>query len=247
MNIFTVGSCLSRWTANKYCEMFDAHIQGSVYHNRVDYLYETVLTGNCPSFTSDELEALIYSDETLKKENSVYVSNQLSDENFGSHLLDWDVRIDSAFLNSIDLILMDPFMDLGSKLSVSKDNSDKKIFIVNKGVVNYDDLFSLEKNRLFIKDIVFYWKKVSEFFVDNGFKGKIVFMTFPFMHHPNNEIRVRAKELSRKMLEEEFIDVIPMFEVPNQYLDMPHSISHFKDEMYAMYAGLIHYKVNQKG
>ncbi len=235
---------MSRWTANQYCKQFKGKVVGSIYHNRSDYLYDVMLKKSRNEFPKEVLSQLTYDSEAQKKANELHIKNQDINETFASHLLNNKVKLNSEFLSDVQLILMDPFMDLVAKLSILKEKSDQKIFLTTGGINNYSDLFKLEDSRLFIKDIVQYWEKIKLHLEENNFNGKVIFLNFPFLHHPNKDIAIRAKELSKKTLESEILDAVPIFNIPEIYLDLPNSISHFKDEIYSMYAGLINHKVN---
>lgn len=241
MRIATFGSCLSRYTANHYIRLFGGTLISSVYHNRSDAFvgrfidktwktgsYERIATvlSNTGEYTPDNLPTNI-----LK--NQFY-------ETIGKHRLSKGTPFMSALeSNSIDLLIIDNYMDLSAKIISNEDFEGLFLRIGNikfdRDHIQISDYLSPENAVKNMVKIINYIRTVSP-------GTEMVFLNFPYNTYSDNPERVERSMEYHFRFKYKDIHIVPPMTVPEQF--QTSQKQHFKNQQYCAYAGLVHGLIN---
>lgn len=130
--IVTFGSCLSRYIARSYKRLYAGDIVSSVYHNRSDYFVECFLENSKQPIDKEFISSLLINKE--KNDESIGILQNQTFDSCGKHLLDVQASIfDTIESGNYDLVFIDNFMDVASKLGLLQ---GKNFFIRPKDLVN---------------------------------------------------------------------------------------------------------------
>jgi ubiquinone/menaquinone biosynthesis C-methylase UbiE len=118
-------------------------------------------------------------------------------------------------------------------------------FLHTKYSKNWKDFFTLESSRMPIDKIEAYYEKIVTFFTRNK-KSKFIFINFPLLHHHNQEVVERVKQINSIFSSNRFLQnhsfFIPATEMPSEYLDeqdINHFITHKNRSIYDDYSVII--------
>lgn len=235
MKIVTFGSCLSRYTADTFTDLFGGSLISCSHHNRIDRFVETYLKKTRPQLPYEYIHSLGLSEFNMK-----YVDNQYSGIGLGKHLLPDGLDFFDA-LKEADIIITDNFVDLCSKLQYSSHYPSSPIFFNSKNDFAAEKVFDLENDYLSISEAIKNWEYFGHYLYKVAPKAKVFFINFPYNHSPNAEISKRSRFFSEEFKSNKF-DVIPNINVPLRYR-LKHTNSHFVNDYYAMIAGILNFRV----
>ena len=235
MKIVTFGSCLSRYTADTFIDLFGGNLISCSHHNRIDRFVETYLKKTMPQLPYEYVEALNLSESNMK-----YINNQYSGIGLGKHLLPDGLDFFDA-VKDADIIITDNFIDLCSKLQYCDSYPSSPVFFNSKNDFAAKNIFYLENDYLSVSDAIKNWEYFGHYLYRVAPKAKVFFVNFPYNHSPNIEISKRSSCFSEKFTSAKF-DIIPNINVPQRYR-LKHTNSHFANDYYAMIAGVLNFRV----
>lgn len=235
MKIVTFGSCLSRYTADTFIDMFGGNLVSCSHHNRIDRFVEVYLKKTMPQLPYEYIKAL-----NLSASNMQYIKNQYSSIGLGKHLLPNGVDFFDA-VKDADMIITDNFVDLCSKLQYSNSYPSSPLFFNSKNDSAAENIFYLESEYLLVSDAIKNWEYLGHYLHKVAPKAKVFFVNFPYDHSPNAEISERSKTFSKNFTSNKF-DIIPNINVPIRYR-LKHTNSHFANDYYAMIAGILNFRL----
>lgn len=235
MKILTFGSCLSRYTAETYIDMFGGTLISCSHHNRIDRFIDIHIKKSNKAIPFNYLSSM-----GLSSENMRYINNQYSEGTLGKHLLPNGKELFNA-LPEVDMIILDNFVDLCSKLQLSKSYPGSSIFFNSKIDPVAKKMFELESSYLPVEEAIKSWDYFGNYLSRISPNAKIFFINFPYNHSTNSLTAERSKEFSDKFSSTR-LDVIPNIPVPPRY-QLKHTQSHFMNDFYAMYAGILNFRV----
>ncbi|PZX29480.1 hypothetical protein C7416_104485 [Cupriavidus phytorum] len=236
MRILTFGSCLSRYIAESYVDLFGGEVVSSSYHNRIDRFVDTYIKKLRQEIPLSYMESL-----NLSSDNMMYVKNQYQQATLGKHLLPNGEGFFEAIRHGVDLIITDNFIDLCSRLQLSKEHDGLSVFFNSNGEDAAQEKFEIERSFLPVEQAVQYWDYFGHYLWRVAPNAKRFFVNFPYAHHQNERIARRSKEFPQAFSSKKF-EVIPNVEVPARY-QLAHTQSHFANDFYAMYAGIVNFRV----
>ena len=102
-------------------------------------------------------------------------------------------------------------------------------------------MFELESSYLPVEEAIKSWDYFGNYLSRISPNAKIFFINFPYNHSTNSLTAERSKEFSDKFSSTR-LDVIPNIPVPPRY-QLKHTQSHFMNDFYAMYAGILNFRV----
>lgn len=230
MNIITFGSCLSRRTAERYKNAFNAKIVSSVYHNRSDIFLDRFVGDSNKPLDANSLARKYEIDDA---DQMALLTNQ-SPDGIGKHLLpDGNQLFDALGRDDISLILVDNFMDVAS--TAWHDPSSGDSFFATSPKLKSNS--SLQKLPYLTPDAA----AVNTRRIVSEFKARqpntpIVFLHFPFSTYVGDQRReVWGKDFA-KQLRLGIPEIPPIFIPMAMRGDEP---SHFSEQMYFAYAGMV--------
>ncbi|NYR09305.1 hypothetical protein [Psychrobacter sp. BI730] len=235
MKIVTFGSCLSRYTADTFIDMFGGSLVSCSHHNRIDRFVKTYLKKTMPELPYEYIESL-----NLSESNMQYIKNQYSGIGLGKHLLSDGLDFFDS-VQGADIIITDNFVDLCSKLQYSHSYPSSPLFFNSKNDRTADDIFYLEKDYLPVSDAIKNWEYFGHYLYKVAPSARVFFINFPYDHSPNAEISKRSRHFSENFISTKF-DIIPNINVPIRY-KLKHTNSHFADDYYAMIAGILNFRL----
>lgn len=146
----------------------------------------------------------------------------------------------------IDVIIIDNFVDMSTMLSYPKDMSykDSPILLRFRDFDNYDEYFT-RGEELTVKESIFYFEEVIEFFHKKVPNASIYFIGFPYNTFSNNPMRITKGENFEKLFQSKIATVLPSPHVPI-FLQIEDNPSHFNDLFYISLAGYIHFNEQLK-
>jgi hypothetical protein len=234
LKVLTFGSCLSRYSINALRVTRKIDLKGVVYHNRIDRFVKHYVYGNGEREPQDLVGKFKYS-ASVKARVEIMLKNQYRHLGLGKYTLRKDQPGFLEALNEpVDLIVLDNFVDLVSKLAVSKKTGNASLFLNFKDISNINELCDLEKNYLDIKQAIAYWHRFITFLREKQPDALIIFLNFPMQHHPSASFRQRGEEFYN-LFKDDRILVIPNLPVHSSQIESP---SHFTPLQYSLYAGL---------
>jgi len=234
LKVVTFGSCLSRYSINALRVTRKVDLKGVVYHNRIDRFVKHYVYGNGEPEPQDLFEKFIYHD-SAKARVEIMLRNQYRKLGLGKYTLKQDQPgFFEALKQPLDLIVLDNFVDLVSKLAVSKTTGHASLFLNFKDILNINELCDLEKDYLSVDRAIAYWHRFITFLRERQPNALIVFLHFPMQHHQSQSFRERA-ELFYEKFKDERVLIIPNLPVHRSQIESP---SHFTPLQYSLYAGL---------
>jgi hypothetical protein len=239
MRIATWGSCLSRYTARAYVNLFGGDILGSVYHNRIDRFVNTYIYGT-EREPDQDLFARLSLTPNGEHRARVMFGNQRADGQLGKHG-GASPGFMEAIKSPLDLIIMDNFVDLTARLYKPKFGG-AAVFLNGQDVEDVSSIYELEAERIPIGEALKYWRIMIDWVRNQQPGTKIFFINFPFDHHQNPEIVNRSQEFSDRMTSTR-IKIVPKIPIAKSLIQ---NSAHFHNQQYAMYAGYIGLLANAK-
>ena len=208
--ILTFGSCLSRYTADRYSNMYGAWTVSSVYHNRSDqfceYFIDKKPEPDWGELTKSVLQEMTVNDKVGDEDPVQIIRNQTVDT-MGLHnireglpvgLVKSGVPLDVILeQQDVDIVLMDNHMDLGAKLWYEK-NGSKPFFMRSDYGPNFTDHYTLGP-YLTADESAAYNNKIAAYLKTKLPRAKIIFLHFP--------ISTKAQE-RRINMTLEFVDAL---------------------------------------
>jgi hypothetical protein len=162
------------------------------------------------------------------------IENQLSDGTLGKH-----AGVKPGFLSAleqpVDLIICDNFCELIARLQFVEDQKYAGMWINQKDLGEARSAFALEPQLLDLETAREYWFRFSTWLRSKQPAASIVFVNFPYEHHPKTQIVERCRAFAESFASET-MHVVPLMKVPPVLLK---TTSHFSHLQYAMYAGYI--------
>ena len=236
MKIVTFGSCLSRYTADTFIDLFGGTLISCSHHNRIDRFVETYLKKTRPQLPYKYIQNLGLSESNMK-----YINNQYSGISLGKHLLPNGIDFFDA-IKDADIIITDNFVDLCSKLQYSDSYPSSPLFFNSKNESAVKDIFYMEEDYLSVSEAIKNWEYFGHYLYKVAPRAKKFFINFPYDHSPNLEISKRSIFFSSQFISTKF-DIIPNISVPFRYR-LKHTNSHFANDYYAMMAGVLKFRVS---
>lgn len=227
----SIGSCLAKRVATNIA---GGRLISSVFHNRSDVLADVLHTNGAPLSKRSDLCALMGVEERAWDEFSAYsiLSNQ-SKEGFGLHDLASGVPLIEALTSaSLDLIIIDNFMDLVGRLyetPLGKLYYRYEGFTSPAGMALGPRLLPAESAKNF--------RQVVELIGAFQPKAKLVFVQFPINNYPHADRRQWGWDFRDSLDLPKHVLNIPVRRVQPKFPDRePH---HFASREYRKYANQV--------
>jgi hypothetical protein len=240
LNVATFGSCLSRYTANALFRMFPVSLLSCVFHNRSDAFLNNYVRGayQLPEF--DTLAERLVIDARHRGTMLQSIMNQYP-EGIGLHNLQNGVPFMKALdEESLDLIILDNYMDITPVLKTPVWEPDKHFFVNTAHIQNAKEAFKPGGHQLSIIEMMQNWTEIIRFIQKKQPQAALVFMHFPYNLYANERRHARCKRfeqvLNPKLLPECLI-IKNQFIVP-RYMDG--TARHYTEPQYTFYAGMIY-------
>jgi hypothetical protein len=248
--ILTFGSCLSRYTADRFSNLYGAWTISSIYHNRSDQFCHYQIDGNpqlnWSQLRDDVLRDMGCNDKAGDEDPEQIIRNQAL-STMGLHNITPGLPVGNiksgAPLHEIldqqdvDIILMDNHMDLGARIWVQQEAEKSFPFFMRTDYVSsFRDKFDLapylsaEQSATNNIRIAAYLKKRLP-------KAKIIFLHFPIDKVRAQERRINTTWEFVEALDTDIMSVVNPFYVNDAY--HTNSASHFKPELYFALAGSV--------
>lgn len=250
MNILTFGSCMSRFTANQYCKLFGGQVVSSVYQNRSDFFVGNHIDKSLESFTFQEIEPYFFQNSNKQKAPEFSTVSIIKDQlagTLGLHQLSKKEHLFSILEKGcVDIIVADNFVDIGAKLMFRNDNKNKKIFLRQKDINNFDNSWGV--GELISPDTgAEYMSRILSLFRGYLPNAYIMFINFPYntyMDSPRRVERTKAYQ-SALNLKLDRCMVLESLDIPLNY--QTHERQHYKKEHYSYCAGILFGYINRFG
>lgn len=228
LKIITFGSCLSRYVANQFSNMFGGKVISSVFHNRSDIFLSNFVENKTGGPLFDSLLSLF---SNLNEDQKQILANQ-SKEHIGKHNLSHGLQFFEALHNQPDLILIDNYIDIvGRAVEFGK---DRKIFLTIKD----PNLPYKLDNLLNIDTSILNFIRIAKFIRSSATNSKIVFLTFPGdAYAEENPRKSRFKAFSETFTSGDLDLIIKCSLNTKKYETNEHQ--HFKAPYYSGIASLI--------
>ncbi|TCU34176.1 hypothetical protein [Rhizobium azibense] len=245
MIIGTFGSCLSRGIAERYVEAFGGKITTSVYHNRTDQFLDVFVKAVTPEPT---LEVLMHLTNVTSQEDRAQLdeANILKNQvrsSMGKHLLVSGLPfLDAISSNSLDLLLMDNFIDSGAALKIGSVGGKTYRFFSRIKAADGNSLDIMPKLKPEVSAAR--TAELVQFIRSRSPRTEIVFSVFPWNTYPETSGRKEWAEAFQYHLQLE-IPVIPPLHVPKS-LQIEDTPSHFARDFYYVYSGMVHQIMSTK-
>jgi len=253
--ILTFGSCLSRYTADRFSNLYGAWTVSSVYHNRSDQFCHYMIDSNPePDWSlllTDVLDEMGSNDKKGDEDPEQIIRNQ-SLQRIGLHNVREGLPVgniksgaplgDILKQQDIDIILMDNHMDLGARLWVADDKGQSFPFFMRTDYVpNFKEHFQLGP-YLTAEQSAAYNKRVVDFFKKTLPNAEIIFIHFPINKERAQERRINMTMEFLEAFGHDAVRIIEPFYVKEAFHTA--SASHFKPELYFSLAGSVRALLN---
>lgn len=223
-SIITFGSCMSEGVYAALTRLksdYDWLYLNHVIHNRSDYFISSFISKTQSAvdfgdvFDSNNDRSPNFPSVSLINEGRKFISNQ-NDLSIGINDVDWRVSfLQNIKSHSVDVILMDNFMDIASRLVRDKDTG--KCFFIHSASYS-QDLFS---KRFEYTDFVTPGDSISNYLQIIDWLRKfqpntvIYFLPFPstVYGHDDRESVIRAGEFRRDLVSNPMS--VPVLNMPN--------------------------------
>lgn len=260
MKIGSFGSCLSDMVVNRLTKRFGGSKSFHVYRHRSDqfYFYHIEKSRQIVprEYIEYKLEKLEPTEEIKVDANYVPLKEVLDNQysKLGKHgVVTDDSFFDILKKQSLDIIIIDNYLDMSAILSYPKDEDfkDSPVFLRKDFFSNYDEYFSFG-DKISIQDSMFYFAKIIEFFRNYQPNAEIYFLNYPYNTYVNNVNRQkRAKQFEDEFSSSE-ATVVPAATISKNF-QIENDPAHFDDSIYVAYSGFIYFnylvkrkKVNEK-
>lgn len=251
MKMAVVGSCLSNLTAERLCFDYGFEPRFCVHNNRSDNFLRYHIEQSSQMIPMDYLDSFLVDKEPYAVDARIYLTNQQPDQvgymGFEGRKVAGVSMFEEMANDPVDVILMDNYMDLGSRLMVHKDPefAGSPIFLNPHFYENSDEIVEKFEFTDFLtpREAAENWAKIIGFFRKLQPKAKIVFMCFPYSTRrdaPEHIIRGSQfyPEL-KKALRGDDTYLLPPLDVPDA-LKVEGDWMHFKaPETYRAIAGTV--------
>ena len=238
-NIVTFGSCLSRFTSQRYIRFFGGKLISSVYHNRSEAFCGRLLDHSWYVDPFDEIMAsLVQEDQHQDKDSeaSQMLKNQYLDT-IGLHRLNTGCPLfDAVKSGNIDLFIVDNYMDLAARLISQPGKPTSGLFLKLNSIQNKNTPWEMG-SYLSPADGVNNMYRVLDFFRKYNPHARIVFINFPHNTYASSPERVARTEEYAALFDYPHCDVIPSLTIPE--INQTEVKMHFEPMQYAAYAGVI--------
>lgn len=240
MKIGTFGSCLSRGIAERYVEAFGGKILTSVYHNRTDQFLDVFVKKVAPEPTLDVLMHLANvtaQDEGAEFDEVNILKNQVR-ATMGKHLLSAGVPfLDAIAANSLDILLIDNFIDVSAALKVGTVDDKAYRFFTRVRTADGNALELIPKMDPEVSATG--TTELVQFIRSHSPRTRIIFSVFPWNTYPDASGRKQWTEtFQRRLLID--VEIIPAIEVPPAF-HIEGTPSHFRKDFYFVYAGMVNH------
>lgn len=187
-NILTFGSCLSRFSALAISKLYSANVLCTIFNNRTDLFIKNILNNYDLTISLEDLKKNIELSEDgerfflRQKRDFIGIYNPLNPSTKQKNL--WDCIKNET----IDLIIIDNYMDIVAKSTYIDSDSDNKndaerFFLPKSNTLNQEKL--VIENYLDINESIKNFIFLSQFFHNNFPNSKIVFLNFPYDTYPD--------------------------------------------------------------
>jgi hypothetical protein len=240
VKIVTFGSCLSRYTAAAYSQLFGAKVISSVFHNRSDFFVGKFIDKNWADYGDAELADILRADEETAGADdriSALVRNQ-HPKTIGLHRLSKGLNfIEAIESNQADLVIIDNYMDLSGRL-MSRSSA-----LVPEGMFLRLRDFKIQPDGWYMggylssEQGVYYMTRIVEWIQEKNPKSKIVFLNFPHNTYVNATDRINRTKRYEELFTFKGGLIVPCLTVPPAF--QTKDKQHFQMAQYCAYAGIV--------
>lgn len=248
MKIGSFGSCLSNMVVNRLTKRFGGSKSFHVYRHRSDQFYFYHVEKNRQivprEYIEYKLEKLEPTEKVRAEANYVPLKEVLDNQysKLGKHgVVSDDSFFDILEKQSLDIIIIDNYLDMSAILSYPKDKDfeNSPVFLRKDFFSNYDEYFTFG-DKISIQDSMFYFTKIIEFFRSYQPNAEIYFLNYPYNTYINNVNRQKRA----KQFEDEFSSsdatVVPAATISKNF-QIENDPAHFDDSIYVAYSGFIYF------
>jgi hypothetical protein len=245
VRIVTIGSCLSRYIADMWLTMMEGELVNSVYNNRIDALVANYFSSNGDRGRQlpDYHQMIKYLDYLPGKEQAVkeVLLNQYP-KRIGMHHMPKGTPTLTKTLHttSVDLIIMDNYMDSGVRLLSPKGEPDQQVFCNYQFVPNWQEHFALGE-LLPMDEAAAHWQTLLLALRELQPTARLVFCHFPVNVYGQKDRERRSLEFEANFTLPaglEHAHIIPSIAVaPKHQSEEPR---HFLPTQYAFYTGILY-------
>lgn len=228
MRIATFGSCLSLRIADRYRAAHGGDVISCVYHNRSDQFLGRFIDGSLEELSYEEIRQAI--GVVPGSEEDAILRNQCRNT-MGSHLLKrWVPLLEALDEKSIDLLLIDNFMDASAALrSIGEMKFFTRVAATEANHLRVTPKLTPDQSAANLSAILRHFRRKIP-------GAAIVFTAFPWNTYREEDMkhrRIWERRFSAR-LKSRGVAVIPTKIVPNELQSkVP---SHYQREMYQIYA-----------
>lgn len=241
MRIVSFGSCLSRYTANQYLQLFGGELVSSIYHNRSDAFVGRFIERSWPEVDVDALARLLRPEA---EEAALILRNQGRAAMGRHHLNRGTPLFEVLEEQAADVVLLDNYMDVAARLVERGGDARTRVFLrpadLRPDVSGWSvgDVLDPAVGAQCMQRIVAHFRERLP-------KAAIAFFCFP--HNTYVEAQERVARSIRYEAELQLDDalVVPCLTVPDRFQTVQRQ--HFKPPQYAAYAGMLYQYLNSRG
>jgi hypothetical protein len=228
--------------------LFDAQLLSCVFHNRSDAFIENHLQLKKRGLPN--LDRLLKSlDMPLRHRQTIVqsIKNQYP-EYLGKHLLPDGMHfVDALDTETLDLIIIDNYMDITPVLKSPRWAPDASVFVNHAHIKNAKDILVNDAKALSVTASVQNFQRICQIIRQKQPEATIVFLQFPYNLYASKKRHHRCT-LFQQMFHLEGLDnvlIMPPVTVPLEYMDgVP---QHYTPEQYTFYAGIIYAFIKSQG
>jgi hypothetical protein len=243
--IISIGSCLSRLTANCYAAAYGGKKIASIESLRSDLILGHLIHDPCEPKLPDRrlLDSLQFNGEQDEEKHRLYLNLQyqwLNGEKSPGSLGEVLQHLQP------DIIICDPFYDIIVKCMVKNGNPLQRVFFNDRMFSNAADSFYLEKRHSSGEVYAEKWKKILQYTKEHSL-AKTYFINFPLAQN-DQDTQHRAQRLAKRFSafpQDESHMTIGL--MPIEIYQKPGNKYHLLWQQYACYAGLIYHHYNAIG
>jgi hypothetical protein len=226
MRIATFGSCLSLRIADQYRAANGGDVVSCVYHNRSDQFLGRFVDGSLDELSYDRIRHA--TGVVSGSEEDAILRNQCRGT-MGSHLLKrWTPFLDALDEKSIDLLLVDNFMDASAALrSIGGGQFFSRVAATEANGMRIMPKLTPEQSAANFSALLRHFRRKLP-------SAAIVFTAFPWNTYPDKEQRRVWESRFSADLKSRGVAVIPTKIVPDKLKG--EAPSHYQREMYRIYA-----------
>ena len=239
-NIVTFGSCLSRFTSQRYIRFFGGgKLISSVYHNRSDAFCGRLLDQSWHVDPFDDILASLIQ-ETQKQDADSEATQMLKNQypaTIGLHRLSTGCPLfDAVKSGNVDLFIVDNYMDLAARLISQPGKPTSGLFLKLNSIQDKNTPWEMG-TYLSPADGVKHMYRILDFFRKYNPHARIVFINFPHNTYSDSPDRVARTKEYEQLFDYPYCDIIPCMTIPE--VNQTEVKMHFEPMQYAAYAGVI--------